>query len=99
MVHRITERLGGLAFGGDYNPEQWSEQVWKDDDLLMREARVNLVTVGVFSWALLEPEEGRYEFGWLDAHLDRLHVAGVAVDLATPTASPPPGSLSRTRKP
>ncbi|WP_405970620.1 beta-galactosidase [Streptomyces sp. NBC_00988] len=90
MVHRITERLGGLAFGGDYNPEQWSEQVWKDDDLLMREARVNLVTVGVFSWALLEPEEGRYEFGWLDAHLDRLHVAGVAVDLATPTASPPP---------
>lgn len=90
MVHRITERLGGLAFGGDYNPEQWSEQVWKEDDLLMREARVNLVTVGVFSWALLEPEEGRYDFGWLDAHLDRLHAAGVAVDLATPTASPPP---------
>ena len=56
----------------------------------MRKAGVNLATVGVFSWALLEPEEGRYEFGWLDAHLDRLHANGVAVDLATPTASPPP---------
>ncbi|MCP2245967.1 beta-galactosidase [Lentzea aerocolonigenes] len=86
----ITNRLGGLAFGGDYNPEQWDEQVWKEDDQLMREARVNLATVGVFSWALLEPEEGRYDFEWLDKHLDRLHANGVAVDLATPTASPPP---------
>ncbi|GGU94870.1 beta-galactosidase [Kitasatospora herbaricolor] len=82
--------LPGLAFGGDHNPEQWDEATWKEDDELMRRARVNLVTVGVFSWALLEPEEGRYEFGWLDAQLDRLHANGVRVDLATPTASPPP---------
>ncbi|MFG2555882.1 beta-galactosidase [Streptomyces sp. NPDC048581] len=86
----ITDRLGGLAFGGDYNPEQWDEPVWKEDDELMRRARVNLATLGVFSWALLEPEEGRYDFSWLDAHIDRLHANGVAVDLATPTASPPP---------
>ncbi|RAS66979.1 beta-galactosidase [Lentzea atacamensis] len=86
----ITDRLGGLAFGGDYNPEQWDEQVWKEDDELMRLAGVNLATVGVFSWALLEPEEGRYDFAWLDAHLDRLHANGVHIDLATPTASPPP---------
>ncbi|BFV55664.1 beta-galactosidase [Kitasatospora sp. CMC57] len=87
---RLTDRLGGLAYGGDYNPEQWDEEVWKEDEELMRRARVNLATVGVFSWALLEPEEGRYDFAWLDAQLDRLHAAGVAVDLATPTASPPP---------
>ena len=89
-TRRLTDRLGGLAFGGDYNPEQWDGEVWKQDDELMRRAGVNLATVGVFSWALLEPEEGRYDFAWLDAHLDRLHANGVAVDLATPTASPPP---------
>ncbi|MFC8507285.1 beta-galactosidase [Streptomyces sp. NPDC057411] len=89
-VRRLTDRLGGLAFGGDYNPEQWGEEVWQEDDELMRRARVNLATLGVFSWALVEPEEGRYDFGWLDAHVDRLHANGIAVDLATPTASPPP---------
>ncbi|MFJ8659749.1 beta-galactosidase [Streptomyces sp. NPDC093795] len=89
-TRRLTDRLDGLAFGGDHNPEQWDEEVWKEDDELMRRARVNLATVGVFSWALLEPEEGRYDFAWLDTQLDRLHAAGVAVDLATPTASPPP---------
>ncbi|ROP42113.1 beta-galactosidase [Saccharothrix texasensis] len=89
-TRKLTGRLDGLAFGGDYNPEQWDEAVWAEDDELMRRARVNLATVGVFSWALLEPEEGRYDFAWLDAHLDRLHAGGVAVDLATPTASPPP---------
>lgn len=86
----LVDWLGGLAFGGDYNPEQWDEPVWREDDDLMRQAGVNLVTVGVFSWALLEPEVGRYDFDWLAAHLDRLHANGVAVDLATPTASPPP---------
>lgn len=87
---RLTARLGGLAFGGDYNPEQWDQETWKEDDALMSRARVNLATLGVFSWALLEPEEGRYAFAWLDQQLDRLHSYGVAVDLATPTASPPP---------
>ncbi|WP_285114245.1 beta-galactosidase [Leifsonia sp. fls2-241-R2A-40a] len=77
-------------FGGDYNPEQWPEAVWDEDVDLMRGAGVNLVTVGVFAWALLEPEEGRYEFGWLDSVLDLLHENGVKVDLATATAAPPP---------
>ncbi|MFJ6669828.1 beta-galactosidase [Actinosynnema sp. NPDC091369] len=83
-------RLRGLAWGADYNPEQWPEDVWDDDVELMRRAGVNLVSVAIFSWALLEVEEGRYEFGWLDRVLDRLHAGGIRVDLATATAAPPP---------
>jgi beta-galactosidase len=79
-----------LCFGGDYNPEQWPEEVWREDAALMREAGVTMVTVGVFAWAMLEPAPGRYEFGWLDRVLEILHGAGVAIDLATATASPPP---------
>ena len=56
----------------------------------MREAAVNLVSVGIFAWARLEPEPGRYEFGWLDRLLGLLHEHGLHVDLATATASPPP---------
>jgi len=80
---------GRLAFGGDYNPEQWPEEVWDDDIALMREAGVTLVTLGVFSWALLEPSEGVYEFGWLDRIVEKLAAAGIAIDMATATASPP----------
>jgi beta-galactosidase len=87
---RLLSHPAGLAFGGDYNPEQWPEAVWAEDAELMRTAGVTLATVGVFSWARLEPAEGRFEFGWLDRVLDLLTAAGVRVDLATGTASPPP---------
>ena len=86
----MTPEPAGVWFGGDYNPEQWDEKVWAADDALMREARVNTATVGVFSWSVLEPEEGRFDFGWLDGTLDRLGHNGIRVVLATPTASPPP---------
>ena len=79
----------GLAFGADYNPEQWPVEVRADDVRLMREAGVNLVSVGIFAWGLLEPEPDRFELGWLDDVLDDLHGAGVGVSLATATASPP----------
>lgn len=80
----------GLLYGADYNPEQWPEETWPGDIALMQEAGINCVTVGVFSWAQLEPEEGQWNFGWLDRVLDLLHDGGIQVDLATPTASPPP---------
>ncbi len=80
----------GILFGGDYNPEQWPREVWREDVELMGRAGVNLVTVGVFSWARIEPSPGVRDFAWLDEVLDLLHAAGIAVDLATPTASPPP---------
>jgi beta-galactosidase len=81
---------GQLCYGGDYNPEQWTEETWAEDVALMQQARVNLVSLGVFAWSRLEPKEGEYDFGWLDRVLDLLQEAGVRAALATPTASPPP---------
>ena len=85
----ILPQLGGIAYGGDYNPEQWPESTWAEDVRLMAEAGVNLVTVGVFSWARLQPAPGELTAGWLDRILDLLADAGIWVDLATATASPP----------
>ena len=81
---------GRILFGGDYNPEQWPEETWTEDVRLMRDAGVNSVTLGVFSWARLEPRPGEREFGWLDRLMDLMHAGGIGVVLATPTSSPPP---------
>jgi beta-galactosidase len=96
---RWPRRLAGtsarLGYGADYNPEQWPREVWKEDVRLMREAGVTIVSLAIFSWARLQPAEDRWEFGWLDEVMDLLHDAGIAVDLATATASPPPWLTAR----
>ncbi len=79
----------GILYGGDYNPEQWPEEVWAEDARLMREAGVNFVSLAIFSWAKLEPRPGAYDFGWLDRVIEQLGSHGVSVCLATATASPP----------
>jgi beta-galactosidase len=94
-MHARWPRLDGLAYGGDYNPDQWPQEVWAEDVALMREAGVTLVSVAIFSWGMLEPKPGEYEFGWLDRVLGLLHEAGIAVNLGTPTAAPPPWFLHR----
>jgi len=78
-----------LWYGGDYNPEQWPREVWDEDVRLMQRAGVTVATVGVFSWARLEPRDGEFDFAWLDELMDLLHEHGIRVDLATATASPP----------
>ena len=85
-AYRWPQPLAGqqarIWYGGDYNPDQWPEEVWDDDVRLMKKAGVNLVSVGIFSWAKIETSEGVYDF-------DKLGGAGIAVDLASATASPP----------
>ncbi|MGW8481785.1 beta-galactosidase [Microbacterium sp. NPDC055903] len=78
-----------VLFGGDYNPEQWPESVWHEDIALMTEAGVNMVTLGVFSWGMLEIDDDVWDWGWFDRIIGMLSDAGIGIDLATPTAAPP----------
>ena len=81
--------MEGIAYGGDWNPEQWDRETNLRDIERMVEAGVNLISLGIFSWASLEPEEGHYDLEWLADLIDQLHSAGIGVDLANGTASPP----------
>src|SRR4051794_20912627 len=79
-----------MGFGADYNPEQWPREIWAEDVRAMKTAGVNIVSLAIFSWARIQPQEEVWDFGWLDEVMDLLHEHGIAVDLATATASPPP---------
>lgn len=80
-----------LLHGGDYNPDQWLDrpEIIDADFRLAREAGVNTFSVGIFAWAALEPDEGRFEFGWLDQIMDRMAAAGMKAVLATPSGAKP----------
>ena len=78
-----------ILYGGDYNPEQWPENIWLDDMRLMKLANVNMASINIFSWASLEPAPHAYQFEQLDRIMDMLAENGIAADLATATASPP----------
>lgn len=79
----------GIAFGCDYNPEQWTPDVWDEDIALMRAAGVDLVAINIFGWAHIEPRAGEYDFERLDDIIGRLHTAGIRINLGTGTASTP----------
>lgn len=85
----LTENGRGIAFGGDYNPDQWPEEIWDDDIRLMEKAGVNTVALAIFSWDRIQPTEDRWNFGWLDRIIDKLGKAGIATDLASATATAP----------
>ncbi|MDY0908461.1 beta-galactosidase [Microbacterium sp. CFBP9034] len=79
----------GIAFGCDYNPEQWTPDVWDEDIALMTVAGVDLVAINIFGWSHLEPRQGEFDFRGLDDIIGRLHTAGIRVNLGTGTSSPP----------
>ncbi|WP_448003527.1 beta-galactosidase [Agromyces bauzanensis] len=85
----------GVAFGCDYNPEQWEAAVWREDVALMREAGVDLVAINVFGWSALQGPDGAFDFAALDEVVELLHGAGIRVNLGTATASPPPWLTTR----
>ena len=87
----ITPRLPRLLHGADYNPEQWLKVpgVFEKDIEYMKKAGFNCATVGVFSWSMLEPEDGVYDFDWLDKVINTLYENGIYTILATPTGARP----------
>ena len=90
VMNRFLDQLPGIVYGCDYNPEQWSREIWREDVVLMQQANVRLVSLGMFSWSVLEPADGEYNFDWLDEIIDLLSASNIMINLATPNASPPP---------
>ena len=78
-----------IPFGGDYNPEQWPEEVWERDYRLFDVARIDTVTLGVFTWALTQPSPDTYDFSTLDRIVGRASAAGRRICLATGTGAHP----------
>ncbi len=87
----ISNKFPHFIHGGDYNPDQWLDRpdILEEDIRLMKEANCNTMSVGIFAWASLEPEEGKYDFDWLDQVFERLHNNDIKVILATPSGARP----------
>ena len=84
-------RVANLLHGADYNPEQWLDRpdILARDIELMKEAHCNVVSVGMFSWSMLEPEEGNYQFEWLESVINHLYDNGIYTILSTPSGARP----------
>lgn len=80
-----------LLHGGDYNPDQWLDRpdILAQDLEFMRLSHTNTFSVGIFAWSALEPEEGKFQFEWLDKIMDDIHAIGGNVILATPSGARP----------
>lgn len=85
----INEKLPKIWYGGDYNPEQWDAPVWAEDERMFKLAGIDVATINVFSWALIQPSEDTYDFSTLDELMDRLYKNGTYVCLATGTGGHP----------
>ncbi len=86
-----TSKAKFMLHGGDYNPDQWLDRpdILADDIKLMKLAHTNTFSVGIFAWSALEPEEGVYNFEWLDEIFENITSIGGRVILATPSGARP----------
>ena len=79
-----------------YYPEHWPETMWADDARRMAELGLRYVRIGEFSWSVVEPEPGRFDWGWLDRAVETLGAAGLKIVMGTPTATPPKWLVDRS---
>lgn len=84
-----SDKVSKILYGGDYNPEQWDEEVWAEDMRLFKIAHIDVVTLNVFSWASLQPSENEYDFSKLDKIMNMVRENGLKVCMATSTAAHP----------
>ena len=84
-----------LKLGVCYYPEHWPETLWAQDARRMKEMGLSWVRVGEFAWSRIEPEPGRYDWGWLDRAVKTLGEAGLKIVIGTPTATPPKWLVDR----
>lgn len=89
--NKLFPQINGFLHGGDYNPEQWLDRpdILAKDIEYMKQAHINTVTLGVFSWAVHEPTEGNINLDWLAEIMDRLYANGIYTVLATPSGARP----------
>ena len=84
-----------IYVGAAYYPEMWEESEVDRDIVRMKEAGVNVVRVAEFAWGKMEPEEGKFDLGWLERAVDKLYQAGIDVIMCTPTCTPPRWLLNK----
>ena len=86
----LSDKLPKIWYGGDYNPEQWDDpHIWNEDIRMFKLAGIDVATLNVFSWALIQPDETTYNFDHLDATINRLYENGIYTCLATSTGAHP----------
>ncbi|WP_233809744.1 beta-galactosidase [Paraburkholderia sp. HP33-1] len=78
-----------MKVGVDYYPEHWDPAMWEQDAQRMQAAGIRIVRLAEFAWSRLEPRDGEFDFGWLDAAILTLASHGIEIVLGTPTATPP----------
>ena len=87
----LFPKINGLVHGGDYNPDQWLDRpdILAQDIEYLKKAKINCVSLGIFSWSSYEPKEGEYHFEWLKEVMDNLYANGIYTILATPSGAKP----------
>lgn len=84
QIH-FSNVLYGVAYYSEYMP---TDRLDKDIEM-MKAANISVVRIGESTWSLYEPQDGKFDFAWMDRVLNKMQQAGIKVILGTPTYSIP----------